>query len=159
MDFPDLAEYIGPLIFGLVAWLSNYFSKKKKPKEINKDIKEKKNEGFGSEINNLYDKIVSNEKEEDVMIANKIINKSKIKDEKNKIIDLPTEKIKKIKDTKKIQSESVNVQEQASNKSINKTKYSQRIPVNSKTIKDKIKSKGGLREAFILKEILERKYD
>jgi len=28
MDFPDLAEYIGPLIFGLVAWLSNYFSKK-----------------------------------------------------------------------------------------------------------------------------------
>ena len=30
MDFPDLTEYIGPIVFGLIAWLSNYFGKKKK---------------------------------------------------------------------------------------------------------------------------------
>ena len=31
MDFSDFSEFIGPIIFGLIAWLSNYFSKKKKP--------------------------------------------------------------------------------------------------------------------------------
>ena len=30
MDFSDFAEFIGPLIFALIAWLSNYFNKKKK---------------------------------------------------------------------------------------------------------------------------------
>ena len=27
MDFSDFAEFIGPLIFALIAWLSNYFNK------------------------------------------------------------------------------------------------------------------------------------
>ena len=31
MDFSDFSEFIGPIIFGLIAWLSNYFGKKKKP--------------------------------------------------------------------------------------------------------------------------------
>ncbi|GIR26978.1 MAG: hypothetical protein CM15mP41_1640 [Flammeovirgaceae bacterium] len=30
MDFSDFSEFIGPIIFGLIAWLSNYFGKKKK---------------------------------------------------------------------------------------------------------------------------------
>lgn len=29
MDFSDFSEFIGPIIFGLIAWLSNYFGKKK----------------------------------------------------------------------------------------------------------------------------------
>ena len=46
MDFSDFKEFLGPLIFGLIAWLSTYFQKKKnKPKntlnptpvEVNKD--------------------------------------------------------------------------------------------------------------------------
>ena len=30
MDFSDFQEFLGPLIFGLIAWLSTYFQKKKK---------------------------------------------------------------------------------------------------------------------------------
>ncbi|MBV20131.1 MAG: hypothetical protein CL870_03425, partial [Cytophagia bacterium] len=37
MDFSDFSEFIGPLIFGVIAWLSNYFSKKKKPKQTSPD--------------------------------------------------------------------------------------------------------------------------
>ena len=42
MDFPDLTEYIGPIVFGLIAWLSNYFGNKKKPSEEKRIVEEKK---------------------------------------------------------------------------------------------------------------------
>ena len=29
MDFPDLTEYIGPIVFGLIAWLSTTLERKK----------------------------------------------------------------------------------------------------------------------------------
>ena len=37
MDFSDFSEFIGPLIFGIIAWLSSYFSKKKKPNQSSPD--------------------------------------------------------------------------------------------------------------------------
>ena len=46
MDFPDLTEYIGPIVFGLIAWLSNYFGKKKKPSEEKRIVEEKKRRYF-----------------------------------------------------------------------------------------------------------------
>ena len=54
MDFPDLTEYIGPIVFGLIAWLSNYFGNKKKPSEEKGIVKEKKEDTFTSEFNDLY---------------------------------------------------------------------------------------------------------
>ena len=59
MDFPDLTEYIGPIVFGLIAWLSNYFGKKKKPSKEKGIVEEKKEDTFTSEFNDLYKKIVS----------------------------------------------------------------------------------------------------
>ena len=66
MDFPDLTEYIGPIIFGLIAWLSNYFSKKKKPSDEEVLDKKKKEESFSNDLSELYNKIISPEKVEEV---------------------------------------------------------------------------------------------
>ena len=47
MDFSDFSEFIGPLIFALIAWLSNYFGKKKKQDEkqpVISDNKQKNND-------------------------------------------------------------------------------------------------------------------
>ena len=53
MDFPDLTEYIGPIVFGLIAWLSNYFGKKKKPSEEKGIVKEKKEVKIINYLNKL----------------------------------------------------------------------------------------------------------
>ena len=54
MAFPDLTEYIGPIIFGLIAWLSNYFSKKKKSNEQTEIEKKKSNESLPNELSLIH---------------------------------------------------------------------------------------------------------
>ena len=73
MDFPDLTEYIGPIVFGLIAWLSNYFGKKKKPSEEKGIVEEKKEDTFTSEFNDLYKKIVSPENNETEKIESEML--------------------------------------------------------------------------------------
>ena len=162
MDFPDLTEYIGPIIFGLIAWLSNYFSKKKKPSDGEVLDKKKKEETFSNDLSELYNKITSPKKVEEVReeinvypeIKDPIIEKE-ILDETISVntAEVETDLINKEKEeTDEAIIESINDKK--------KIDESRKKTTNSRNnIRDKIKSKNGLKEAFILKEILDRKYD
>ena len=163
MDFPDLTEYIGPIIFGLIAWLSNYFSKKKKPSDEKEIDKKKQEESFPNEIKELYNKIVSPEKKDEV--RDEINFSSEIKDPiiEKKITheaDLinTTEENINILNKEEIEKDEVEIESKTKNKEDNISKEKNIAP-KSNNIRERIKSKNGLKEAFILKEILERKYD
>lgn len=163
MDFPDLTEYIGPIVFGLIAWLSNYFGKKKKPSEEKGIVKEKKEDTFTSEFNDLYKKIVSPENNETEKIESEMlpdeVEVDTIDDLKTPLVEgVPEQQITKIKEKDEIKDEQLQEITEDDTEIIE--------PVNIKLeekpiekIRDKIKSKTGLKEAFILKEILDRKYD
>ena len=60
MDFSDFSEFIGPIIFGLIAWLSNYFGKKKKPsKDGQRDnINQNENEETKNRLVDIRNRIV-----------------------------------------------------------------------------------------------------
>lgn len=165
MDFPDLTEYIGPIIFGLIAWLSNYFSKKKKPSDGEVLDKKKKEESFSKDLSELYNKITSPEKVEEVREEINIY--PEIKDPIIKK-EIPDEAISF--NTAEVETDIVNKEKEETEEtdeaiieSINNKKKideSRKKTINSRNdIRDKIKSKNGLKEAFILKEILDRKYD
>jgi len=161
MDFPDLTEYIGPIIFGLIAWLSNYFSKKKKPTEQTEIEKKKTNESLPNELTELYNKIISPEKVEEVkdeinlstelkksIVEKEIIDEVNIT--KNNDEDINSILKEEITDDSVIESSyDTNKKDKPTKKTISK----------GNNIRDRIKSKNGLKEAFILKEILDRKYD
>lgn len=161
MDFPDLTEYIGPIIFGLIAWLSNYFSKKKKPTEQTEIEKKKTNESLPNELTELYNKIISPEKVDEVKDEINFSTELKKPNVEKEIIDEV--------DIIKNNDEDINsiVKEEISDDSVIESRYdtNKKDKPTKKTIskrnniRDRIKSKNGLKEAFILKEILDRKYD
>ena len=161
MDFPDLTEYIGPIIFGLIAWLSNYFSKKKKPTEQTDIEKKKSNESLPNELKEFYNKIISPEKVEEVKDEINFSTESKKPIVEKEIIDEV--------DITKNTDEDINsiVKEEITDDSVIESRYdtNKKDKPTKKTIskrnniRDRIKSKNGLKEAFILKEILDRKYD
>ena len=111
MDFPDLTEYIGPIVFGLIAWLSNYFGKKKKPSEEKGIVKEKKEDTFTSEFNDLYKKIVSPENNETEKFESEMlpdeVEVDTIEDQKTQLVEdvLPEQQITKIKEKDEIKDE------------------------------------------------------
>ena len=164
MDFPDLTEYIGPIVFGLIAWLSNYFGKKKKPSEEKGIIEEKKEDTFTSEFNDLYKKIVSPQNNETEKIESEIIP-DVVEDDNINIIKtplvedvLPEQQITKIKEKDEEKDEQLQEKIEDDTEIIEPDNIKlEEKPVDK--IRDKIKSKTGLKEAFILKEILDRKYD
>ena len=164
MDFPDLTEYIGPIVFGLIAWLSNYFGKKKKPSEEKGIVKEKKEDTFTSEFNDLYKKIVSpenneTEKTESEMLPDEV-EFDTIDDLKSPLVEdvLPEQKITKIKEKDEIKDEQLQEITENDTEIIEPGNIKlEEKPIEK--IRNKIKSKTGLKEAFILKEILDRKYD
>ena len=164
MDFPDLTEYIGPIVFGLIAWLSNYFGKKKKPSEEKGIVEEKKEDTFTSEFNDLYKKIVSPQNNETEKIESEIIP-DVVEDDNINILKTPlVEDILPEQQITKIKEKDVEKDEQLQEKIEDDTEIieSDNIKLEEKPvdkIRDKIKSKTGLKEAFILKEILDRKYD
>lgn len=161
MDFPDLTEYIGPIIFGLIAWLSNYFSKKKKPSDQKEIDKKKSEESLPNELTEFYNKIISPEKVEEVKEETNFSTELKKPIEEKEIID----KVDITKNT----DEDINsiTKEGITDDSIIESRYdnNKKDKPTKKTIskvnniRDRIKSKNGLKEAFILKEILDRKYD
>ena len=164
MDFPDLTEYIGPIVFGLIAWLSNYFGKKKKPSEEKGIIEEKKEDTFTSEFNDLYKKIVSPQNNETEKIESEIIP-DVVEDDNINIIKTPlVEDVLPVQQITKIKEKDEEKDEQLQEKIEDDTEIIEpdNIKLEEKPvdkIRDKIKSKTGLKEAFILKEILDRKYD
>lgn len=161
MDFPDLTEYIGPIIFGLIAWLSNYFSKKKKPTEQTEIEKKKTNESLPNELTEFYNKIISPEKVDEVKDEINFSTELKKPIVEKEIIDEV--------DITKNNDEDINsiVKEEITDDSVIESRYdtNKKDKPTKKTIskrnniRDRIKSKNGLKEAFILKEILDRKYD
>ena len=164
MDFPDLTEYIGPIVFGLIAWLSNYFGKKKKPSEEKGIVEEKKEDTFTSEFNDLYKKIVSPQNNETEKIESEIIP-DVVEDDNINILKtplvedvLPEQQITKIKEKDEEKDEQLQEEIEDDTEIIEPDNIKlEEKPVDK--IRDKIKSKTGLKEAFILKEILDRKYD
>ena len=164
MDFPDLTEYIGPIVFGLIAWLSNYFGKKKKPSEEKGIVEEKKEDTFTSEFNDLYKKIVSPENNETEKIESEMlpdeVEFDTIDDLKSPLVEdvLPEQQMTKIKENDEIKDEQLQKKIEEDTEIIEPGDIKlEEKPVDK--IRDKIKSKTGLKEAFILKEILDRKYD
>lgn len=163
MDFPDLTEYIGPIVFGLIAWLSNYFGKKKKPSEEKGIVKEKKEDTFTSEFNDLYKKIVSPENNETEKIESEMlpdeVEVDTIDDLKTPLVEgVPEQQITKIKEKDEIKDEQLQEITEDDTEIIEPGDIKlEEKPIEK--IRDKIKSKTGLKEAFILKEILDRKYD
>ena len=164
MDFPDLTEYIGPIVFGLIAWLSNYFGKKKKPSEEKGIVEEKKEDTFTSEFNDLYKKIVSPENNETEKIESDMlpdeVEVDTIDDLKTPLTKdiLPEQQMTKIKEKDEIKDEQLQEKIEDDTEIIEPGDIKlEEKPVDK--IRDKIKSKTGLKEAFILKEILDRKYD
>ena len=145
MDFSDFSEFIGPIIFGLIAWLSNYFSKKKKPSKDGMQDKENQN-GNNKTSQSIFDdfnkeKEVFSKPEENV-ISDEVFAEKEIfqEEEKEQIIE-PIEVEKESKILLKTETD---------NKTISKTK--------KKSIREKLKNKSSLKEAIIMKEILDKKY-
>jgi len=141
MDFSDFSEFIGPIIFGLIAWLSNYFGKKKKqPKDV-LDTDKKLNENKES-FKTIFDNLIP-EKE--------FISKSEenIIEDKSPILNHPDELIKDYK---------INNVDPVEDLSIEKEEIKYPKIKNKKTIREKLKSRDSLKDAIIIKEILDRKY-
>ncbi len=139
MDFSDFSEFIGPIILGLIAWLSNYFSKKKKPKQSSPD-KLKNNDGESNKIEEL---IFGNLKSSTI--------DEKPLDEVEIVENIVTEDFEVKKEDVLLSNQKVNVK---SKKITNDGKKKNSLS----RLKDKLKNKNSLKEAVILKEILDRKY-
>ena len=148
MDFSDFAEFIGPLIFALIAWLSNYFNKKKKTQEKQPNTIEKQ----PNNTNDLsIDKIFKTAFQE-------INDDNKIDQKIDENIELESdEKIIEVKDDKT--EEDPIVKDKLNKK---ETSFSRKRGIIKKpkgiTLSKKLKNKKSLKEAIIMKEILDRKY-
>lgn len=145
MDFSDFSDFIGPIIFGLIAWLSNYFGKKKKqPKDIIES--EKKKSDNNENFNAIFDDMTSNNDFFTISDENIIDEKTRIKiPDEIKLVDNKSEHIKEVKSEENVPIKKEKVK-------INKLKF------KKITIKEKLKNRNSLKDAIILKEILDRKY-
>lgn len=146
MDFSDFSEFIGPLIFALIAWLSNYFGKKKKQDEkqpVISDNKQKNNDE--SSIEKLFQSTFREINEE---VESESSNDLKLE---KKFSEPETKNFVREEDSK---PEISAVEEPEDKKpQITKRQLNRKVSLSSK-----LKDKKSLKEAIILKEILERKY-
>ena len=146
MDFSDFSEFIGPLIFALIAWLSNYFGKKKKQDEkqpVISDNKQKNNDE--SSIEKLFQSTFKEINEE---VESETSNDLKLE---KQFSEPETKNFVREEDSK---PEISAVEEPEDKKpQITKRQLNRKVSLSSK-----LKDKKSLKEAIILKEILERKY-
>ena len=148
MDFSDFAEFIGPLIFALIAWLSNYFNKKKKTQEKQPNTIEKQpNNTNDISIDKIF-KTAFQETNDDNKI-DQIIDENIELESDEKIIEVKDEKTEE----DPIVKDKLNKKE---------TSFSRKRGIIKKpkgiTLSKKLKNKKSLKEAIIMKEILDRKY-
>ncbi len=146
MDFSDFSEFIGPLIFALIAWLSNYFGKKKKQDEnqpVISDNKQKNNDE--SSIEKLFQSTFKEINEE---VESETSNDLKLE---KQFSEPETKNFVREEDSKP----EISAFEEPENKKPQITEKQQKSKVS---ISSKLKDKKSLKEAIILKEILERKY-
>ena len=146
MDFSDFSEFIGPLIFALIAWLSNYFGKKKKQDEkqpVISDNKQKNNDE--SSIEKLFQSTFKEINEE---VESETSNDLKLE---KQFSEPETKNFVREEDSKP----EISAVEEPDDKKpqITKRQHNRKVSLSSK-----LKDKKSLKEAIILKEILERKY-
>lgn len=160
MDYSNFEEFIGPLIFAIIAWLSNYFSKKKKPPSVTEITKKEKEESITNEFTELYENLVSPKDDKKKFNSDEII----LDKEEEEILDL-NEPLPSIQDKsviKETKFSSIDKKEPpkviSDNKQERIIKKTKKNKLNKNRIREKLKSKNGLKEAFILKEILDKKY-
>ena len=145
MDFSDFSEFIGPIIFGLIAWLSNYFGKKKKPPKdgerdnINQNENDKTFQSIFDDFNK--EKEVFSKQEENV-ISDEVFAEREIIQEEVKEQTIEPKEVEK--------EPKILTNTETDNKPISKIK--------KKSIREKLKNKNSLKEAIIMKEILDKKY-
>ena len=145
MDFSDFSEFIGPIIFGLIAWLSNYFGKKKKSSKdgqrdnINQNENEKTFQSIFDDFNK--EKEVFSKQEENV-ISDEVFAEREIIQEEVKEQTIEPKEVEK--------EPKILTNTETDNKPVSKIK--------KKSIREKLKNKNGLKEAIIMKEILDKKY-
>ena len=145
MDFSDFSEFIGPIIFGLIAWLSNYFGKKKKSSKdgqrdnINQNENEKTFQSIFDDFNK--EKEVFSKQEENV-ISDEVFAEREIIQEEVKEQDIEPKEVEK---EPKILTKT-------------ETDYKPISKIKKKSIREKLKNKNSLKEAIIMKEILDKKY-
>ena len=160
MDYSNFEEFIGPLIFAIIAWLSNYFSKKKKPPSVTEITKKEKEESLTNEFTELYENLVSPKDDKKKFNSDEII----LDKEEEEILDLnePLPSIQEKNVTKETKFSSIDKKEPPKvildNKQARIIKKTKKNKLNKNRIREKLKSKNGLKEAFILKEILDKKY-
>jgi len=145
MDFSDFSEFIGPIIFGLIAWLSNYFGKKKKPTKDgvrDKDNQNENNKTFQSIFDefNMEKEVFS--KQEENVISDEVFSEREIVQEEVKDQTMEPKEVEK--------ESKILTKTETDNKLISKIK--------KKSIREKLKNKNTLKEAIIMKEILDKKY-
>ena len=160
MDYSNFEEFIGPLIFAIIAWLSNYFSKKKKPPSVTEITKKEKEESLTNEFTELYENLVSPKDDKKKFNSDEII----LDKEEEEILDL-NEPLPSIQDKSVIKEtkfssidKKVPPKDISDNKQERIIKKTKKNKLNKNGIREKLKSKNGLKEAFILKEILDKKY-
>ena len=145
MDFSDFSEFIGPIIFGLIAWLSNYFGKKKKPSKDSiqeKDNQMENNKTFQSIFDDFNKEKEVFSKQEENVISDEAFAEREIIQEEVKEQTIEPKEVEK--------EPEILTNTETDNKPISKIK--------KKSIREKLKNKSGLKEAIIMKEILDKKY-
>ena len=145
MDFSDFSEFIGPIIFGLIAWLSNYFGKKKKPsKDVvrDNDNQNENNKTFQSIFDDFNKEKEVFSKQEENVISDEVFAEREIIQEEVKEQTIEPKEVEK--------EPKILTNTETDNKPISKIK--------KKSIREKLKNKNGLKEAIIMKEILDKKY-
>ena len=145
MDFSDFSEFIGPIIFGLIAWLSNYFGKKKKPSKEGmreNDNQNENNKTFQSIFDDFNKEKEVFSKQEENVISDEVFAEREIIQEEVKEQTIEPKEVEK--------EPKILTNTETDNKPISKIK--------KKSIREKLKNKNGLKEAIIMKEILDKKY-
>tara|TARA_B100000073_G_scaffold85454_1_gene66263 strand:+ start:275 stop:748 length:474 start_codon:yes stop_codon:yes gene_type:complete len=145
MDFSDFSEFIGPIIFGLIAWLSNYFGKKKKPPkdgEQNNINQIENDKTFQSIFDDFNKEKEAFSKQEENVISDEAFAEREIIQEEVKEQTIEPKEVEK--------EPKILTNTETDNKPISKIK--------KKSIRGKLKNKSGLKEAIIMKEILDKKY-
>ena len=142
MDFSDFSEFIGPLIFGIIAWLSSYFSKKKKPNQSSPDTLKNK-----ADMKSKFEQLIQ-DSFNPVGVEEKPLEEVKIAENNEE----------KESEDIKVSNDDLVLPEQMVQPEIKKENITIIKESSLSKLKGRLKNKDSLKEAVILKEILDRKY-
>lgn len=142
MDFSDFSEFIGPLIFGIIAWLSSYFSKKKKPNQSSPDTLKNK-----ADVKSKFEQLIQDN-----------FNPVGVEEKPLEEVEIAENIEKKESEDIKINNNDIDLSEQIVEPETKKENVTVIKESSLSKLKGRLKNKDSLKEAVILKEILDRKY-